>query len=278
MGTIQARYDASAARYRQWWEPVLAPTALRLLASEPAVPVDGLPARVLDLGTGAGLLAIEAVRRWPSAQVTGLDASSGMLGIAEREAEARLGPEERPRLEFVAGDAGRLAFADSSMDLVVSSYVLQLVADRRGVIAEVLRVLRPGGRFASMTWLAADGDERFAPDEAFEDALDDIDYEGESEAEEERSGDFLSAEEAATELGGAGFTDVRVEATELVHRYDPATYVDFLEEYAEREVFEELSASRRRQLREATRARLARLPAAAFTWRVPIVEAHARRS
>ena len=87
MGTIQARYDASAARYRQWWEPVLAPTALRLLADAPPARVDGAAPRVLDLGTGAGLLAIEATRRWPAIRVTGLVASSGMLGIAEREAD-----------------------------------------------------------------------------------------------------------------------------------------------------------------------------------------------
>jgi ubiquinone/menaquinone biosynthesis C-methylase UbiE len=278
MGTIQDRYDASAARYRQWWEPVLAPTALRLLDSTPPR-IDGSGAlRVLDLGTGAGLLAIEAVGRWPDATVTGLDASSGMLGIAERAAADRLTVQDRGRLQFVAGDAARLPFPDSTFDLVVSSFMLQLVADRPAVFAEVHRVLQPGGRFASVTWLATGEDERFAPDEAFEDALDDIEYDdGEAEAEEERSGDFLSADEAAAELGQAGFEEVDAVATELVHPYDPATYLDFLAEYAEFEVFEDLSAARRGRLREATADRLAGLPVAAFTWRVPVVEAHGRR-
>ncbi len=278
MGTIQDRYDASAARYRQWWEPVLAPTALRLLDSEPARVEPASSPRVLDLGTGAGLLAIEAVRRWPHAAVTGLDASTGMLGIAEHTAADRLTAEERERLAFVAGDAARLPFPDASFDLVVSSFVLQLVADRATILAEVLRVLWPGGRFASVTWLAADEEERFAPDEAFEDALDDIDYDdGGAEAEEDRSGDFLSAEEAAVELSAAGFVDVQATAGQLVHPYDPATYLDFLAEYAELEVFEDLDAAGRRRLREATADRLGRLPESAFTWRVPIVEAHARR-
>ncbi len=278
MGTIQARYDASAARYRQWWEPVLAPTALRLLADAPPARADGAAPHVLDLGTGAGLLAIEATRRWRAVRVTGLDASSGMLGIAEREADGGLGPDERPRVDFVAGDAGRLPFDNGVFDLVVSSFVLQLVADRSAVVAEVRRVLRSGGRFASVTWMAADDEAPFAPDEAFEDALDDIDYRDDSEPEEERSGDYLSAEEAATELRDAGFEDVRAQAIELVHPYDPSTYAAFLEEYAEREVFEDLSPSGRRRLREATRSRLAKLPAEAFTWRVPVVEASGLRS
>ncbi len=278
MGTIQARYDASAARYRQWWEPVLAPTALRLLADAPPTPADGSPPRVLDLGTGAGLLAIEAVRRWPTVMVTGIDASTGMLGVAERESKDRLQPEDRARLELVAADAGRLPFAEATFDLVVSSFVLQLVSDLPAVLAEVVRVLRPGGRFASVTWLAADEAVPFAPDEAFEDALDDVEYDDESEAEEERSGDFASADEAATALRQAGLTDVRTDATDLVHRYDPATYVDFLEQYAELEVFEDLAASSRRRLRDATRSRLASLPADAFTWRAPVVEARGRRA
>jgi len=278
MGTIQARYDASAARYRQWWEPVLAPTAVRLLAGEPPTRADGSGPRILDLGTGAGLLAIEAARRWPAARVTGLDVSTGMLGVAGREAEDRLGPDERRRLEFVAGDAGRLSFDDASFDLVVSSFVLQLVADRQRVVAEVRRVLRPGGRFAAVTWMAADDDAPFAPDEAFEKALDDFDYRDESEAEEERSGDYLSADEAATELRDAGFADVQAEAIELIHPYDPSTYAAFLEEYAEREVFEDLTPNGRRRLRDATRARLATLNAEAFTWRVPVVQASGRRA
>ena len=279
MGTIQDRYDASADRYRQWWEPVLSATALRVLPDTPPPPQDGSAARILDLGTGAGQLAIEAVRRWPRCRVTGLDVSSGMLGVAAREADARLGPKDRPRLEFVSGDAAKVPFADASFDLVVSSFVLQLVDDRPAVLAEVVRVLRPGGRFASVTWMATGETEPFAPDEAFEDALDDIDYDdGEAEPEEARSGDFLSADEAANDLGRAGFVDVRADATELIYPYDRATYADFLEQYAEREVFDDLGWRQRRRLREATRSRLARLSDEAFTWRVPVVEAYGRRS
>jgi trans-aconitate methyltransferase len=80
--TIESRYDGSATAYRTWWEPVLAPTARELLdrLERAAGPPIG---RVLDVGTGAGLLAIEAVRRWTMVEVTGLDGSAPMLVVAE---------------------------------------------------------------------------------------------------------------------------------------------------------------------------------------------------
>ena len=277
MGTIKARYDEAAARYETWWGPVLAPTATRLLDRYPPEALDGASPRILDLGTGTGVLALGALRRWPDARVSGLDASTGMLGIAAEQAGARLTPAERARLELVDGDAGRLPFPDGSFDLVLSSFVLQLVADRGATLREARRVLRPGGRLATVTWLVGREDDRFAPDEAFEDALDELDIDDEGEAEEARSGDFRSPAAAADQLRRAGFREVHAEGLELVHPYDPATYLGFLEEYAEREVFEDLEPDLRRRLRERTAARLARLDRDAFVWRAPVVEATGRR-
>jgi ubiquinone/menaquinone biosynthesis C-methylase UbiE len=277
MTTIAARYDAFAERYRRWWEPVLAPTALALLDRLGSEPVARAPTRVLDLGTGAGLLALAAVGRWPDARVTGVDASRGMLGVAAREADARLTRGERERLDLVSGDADRLPFPDGSFDLVVSSFVLQLVADRSATLREVRRVLASGGGFASVTWLVGDPDERFAPDDAFEKTLDELDIDGEGDAEEARTGDFASAAAAAAQLRRAGFRDVRAEPLMLTHEYDPLRYADFLEQYAERELFEDLEAGRRARLRERTTARLAGLPIEAFTWRAPVVRIVARR-
>lgn len=277
MTTIKARYDASAERYRRWWEPVLAPTALALLERVAAEAGSDSIGRILDVGTGAGLLALEAVRRWPSARVVGLDASTGMLGVAAREAGQRLDGDQRERLELVTADAGRLPFPDASFDLVLASFVLQLVADRGAVLREVRRVLRGGGLFGSVTWLVGDPDERFAPDEAFEKTLDDLDIDGEGEAEEAPIGDFVSAPAAAAQLRRAGFHAVHAEPLMLTHEYEPTHYVDFLEEYAERELFEDLAADRRRRLRDRTTARLDRLPIEAFTWQAPVVRVLARR-
>jgi hypothetical protein len=152
------------------------------------------------------------------------------------------------------------------------------VADRSATLRDVRRVLAPGGHFASVTWLVGDPSHRFGPDEAFEDVLDELDIGDEGEPEEARSGDFVSAAAAVAQLRRAGFRDVQADERVLTHAYDPATYVDFLEEYAEREIFEDLEDGLRRRLRERTAARLARLPADAFVWRVPVAEAVGRRS
>jgi SAM-dependent methyltransferase len=283
MGTIEARYDASADRYRTWWEPVLAPTALALLddveqevTGGSAEATDGA-LRILDVGTGTGLLALAAVGRWPRAHVVGLDGSSGMLAVATAQAEDRLTAAERTRLELVSGHAGGLPFDDATFDLVLSSFVLQLVPHRPTAVREALRVLRPGGRLAFVTWLVGRVGERFAPDEAFDKALDELDIDGEGEVEEARSGDYASAASAAAQLRRAGFHDVVARAETLEHRFDPTTYVDFLAEYGERDVFDDLEPDVRARLRERTAARFARLPIEAFTWRVPVVLASGRR-
>ena len=275
MSTIRARYDAAAERYGTWWGPVLAPTGARLLDRIALPAMDDV--RILDLGTGTGQLAIEALRRWPAARVVGIDASTGMLEVAADRADRELPAASRRRLELVAADAARLPVPDASFDVVLSSFVLQLVADRFAVMREARRVLRPGGRLATVTWLAGQPDERFAPDEAFEAALDDLDVGDDLDEEEPRSGDFASPEAAAAQLRRAGFRDVRAEVVELVHAYDPATYVDFLEQYAESETFEDLEPELQRRLRDRTTVRLARLRPEAFVWRVPVVELGGRR-
>lgn len=273
--TIEARYDASAQAYRTWWEPVLRSTGLDLLDRlERAI---GAPAgQVLDVGTGAGLLAIEAVRRWPAVTVTGLDGSAEMLGMAREAAGAGLPATARARIDWQRGDAQRLPFEAGSFDLVISSFAYQLVPRLTPALADAFRVLRPGGWLALVTWRIAD--DRFAPDEAFEDALDALEPPDEAaEPEEARSGDLASAGSTAARLRRVGFRSVVAREAWLTFDHDPATYLAFLEEYAERELFADLSADERSRLKADAARRLGRLRPAAFRWRVPVVHAIARR-
>ena len=93
--------------------------------------------RVLDVGTGTGLTAIQAVRiTGGGANVTGVDPSIGML------ANARL-PEG---MRVIEGRAEALPAADSAFDFVSMGSALSHVADLRSVFGEFFRVLRPGGR------------------------------------------------------------------------------------------------------------------------------------
>jgi ubiquinone/menaquinone biosynthesis C-methylase UbiE len=274
MTSIAERYDYSAGRYERWWAPVLSPTALGLL-ERLAPDLDARPdAHVLDIGTGSGTLAVGILERWPGVTLVGVDASAGMLDVARDGADQRLGAGSR-RLSLRRANADELPFDEGSCDVVVSSFVFQLLPDRRAALLEARRVLRSGGLLATVTWLV--DDRRFEPDEAFEDALDDLAIDIPEDDEEPRGGNYTSPTAAAGQTRKAGFRNVQAIADELVHRYDPAEYLEFLEQYAERGLFEALEPGDRARLRDVTAARLGRLPAADFVWRARVVTLLARR-
>jgi demethylmenaquinone methyltransferase/2-methoxy-6-polyprenyl-1,4-benzoquinol methylase len=107
------------------------------------------PERVLDLGCGTGDLAIELTRQADNrVAVTGIDYSCPMLAIANRKART-LAP--RKRLSLICGDAASLPFPDGSLDCVGISFAFRNLTYKNPQmqyhLAEVLRVLRTGGKF-----------------------------------------------------------------------------------------------------------------------------------
>jgi arsenite methyltransferase len=100
---------------------------------------------VLDLGSGAGAdVLISARRVAPGGRAIGLDMTDEMLELARANArEAGVA-----NVEFVKGYLEELPLADASVDVVISNCVINLSADKRRVLHEAARVLRPGGRFA----------------------------------------------------------------------------------------------------------------------------------
>jgi arsenite methyltransferase len=109
---------------------------LRLLSLEPGH-------AVLDIGSGPGLLAREmADTVGPEGRVVGLDLSEAMLEMGRRRCI------DRPQVSFEQGDAAKLPFEADSFDVVVTTQVYEYVPDIAGALAEVARVLRPGGRVA----------------------------------------------------------------------------------------------------------------------------------
>jgi SAM-dependent methyltransferase len=261
-----ARYDEIANGYARWWAPVIAPEALRVLDEiEPAI---GMSVRdVLDVGTGTGTLAIAAVRRWPQVRVTAIDASSGMIDAAGAEADRLLSDEERARLDLRVATADDLALPDASVDIAISSFVLQLVPNRSRALREVHRVLRPGGRFTWITWLQHDAP--WAPDADFDDALVDV---GEEPREwSDRPGDLLSPEAAAAQMRRAGFSRVEVRAGRLDHPFDVDGFVGFMSEFDEEDLVQGMATSRRARFDAALRRRLERRSAEEMALRLPTV-------
>jgi ubiquinone/menaquinone biosynthesis C-methylase UbiE len=96
---------------------------------------------ILDLGTGPGYLPVEIVKRSPTINVVGVDLSRKLIEIARSNA-AKAGLADR--LTFQAGNAGRLEFADSSFDMVISTGMLHSLKDPVAVLQEIHRVLKAG--------------------------------------------------------------------------------------------------------------------------------------
>jgi ubiquinone/menaquinone biosynthesis C-methylase UbiE len=120
------------ALFGQWTEPVL--DAARVGAGD----------RVLDVGCGTGVLARAAAARVGRAgDVVGLDRNEGMLAVARRSAEP---------ITWMHGLAEQLPFPDAGFDRVVSQFVVMFLDDPSAGVAEMARVLAPGGMVTVATW------------------------------------------------------------------------------------------------------------------------------
>lgn len=100
---------------------------------------------VLDLGSGGGIdVLLSAKRVGPTGKVYGLDMTDEMLALANANKQ-RAGATN---VEFLKGEIERIPLPDASVDVIISNCVINLSADKKKVLAEAFRVLKPGGRFA----------------------------------------------------------------------------------------------------------------------------------
>jgi demethylmenaquinone methyltransferase / 2-methoxy-6-polyprenyl-1,4-benzoquinol methylase len=97
---------------------------------------------VIDVATGTGDLAFEVAEHvLPGGHVVGLDVTEQMLAVARRKAAGKSLP-----VAFELGDALRLDYPDGRFDAATCGFGIRNVDDRQGALAEMTRVVRPGGR------------------------------------------------------------------------------------------------------------------------------------
>jgi ubiquinone/menaquinone biosynthesis C-methylase UbiE len=106
-------------------------------------------ASVLDVGCGTGASALWAAAKVaPEGQVIGVDLAERLLDIARRKARQR----NLHNVEFRKGDMGLLTFRNGSFDAVVCVFAVFFVTDMVSQVAELWRLVRPGGQLAITTW------------------------------------------------------------------------------------------------------------------------------
>jgi SAM-dependent methyltransferase len=138
--------DAFGEWERQAWETRAAPYATSLVdLTRGAVPAlldaaaVGSGTRLLDVGTGPGVVALSAAAR--GATVTGVDQSTAMVQIAQAAG-----------VDAVVAPVEQLPFDDECFDAVVAGFLLNHLARPAAGVASLARVLRPGGRLALTVW------------------------------------------------------------------------------------------------------------------------------
>src|SRR5262249_43694742 len=158
---------------------------------------------VLDLGSGGGIDVLLSARRvGPTGKAYRLDMTDDMLALP-RENQSKSG---LTHVEFLKGEIEHIPLPDNSVDVVISNCVINLSSDKRRVLREAFRVLRPGGRFA----------------------VSDVVVRGEVPEAIRRSVELwigcvagaLPEEDYRSYLGAAGFTDIDIEPTRIYRMAD----------------------------------------------------------
>jgi SAM-dependent methyltransferase len=163
---------------------------------------------VLDLGSGGGIDVLLSARRvGPTGKAYGLDMTDDMLALARRNAEEA----GVTNVEFLRGRIEEIPLPSNSMDVIISNCVINLSGDKRTVLQEAFRVLKPGGRFA----------------------VSDVVVRGEVPADVRRSMELwvgcvagaLEESEFKTLLAQSGFTDIDIEPTRLYKSDDARVFL-----------------------------------------------------
>ena len=149
---------------------------------------------VLDVGCGLGAVDELLITQYGATSVVGIDVDPALLeGLRTRVERAGLAG----RIRGVKVEPGRLPFADASFDVVFSKDSLVQIPEKPALFADILRVLRPGGRFIASDWLRG-GTGTYSPEMMEYFRLEGIAY------------NMVTLEESAAALRNAGFVEVDI--------------------------------------------------------------------
>lgn len=241
-------YDEVADRYERIHAPRFAKPAADLTAMSEI----GTGDRVLDVGTGTGIAAAAAAAAG-AAPVYGIDPSEGMLSVARRE---------RPNILLARAVAVDLPFPDGSFDAVIANFVIPNQRNHETALADIIRVLRPGGTFAMSAW----GDNRDDLERAWEEQVAYVLPGRMLEQMREKETPYFSrfADRNFTEevLGRAGFKKVRTQKHDYRFRYQLDEYLEGIEVWRAARFVREMVGEKgweefRRRTREAFMERFA---------------------
>lgn len=101
---------------------------------------------VLDLGCGTGELERHVLCRWPDVKVIGVDLCSNMVGAARTKFSSQLAAR------FICGNGQEIPIRSGCVDVAVSCSAYHFIPDNRQALAELARVLVPGGRLVLTDW------------------------------------------------------------------------------------------------------------------------------
>ena len=195
MSQLSSDHDASET-YQQHLVPAIFVSASEILLYY-AAPQPG--DRVLDVACGTGIVTRQAAAMLGGkGQVAGIDLNPAMLQVA-----VTLSQPTSPLIEWRQGDAEALPYPDASFDLVLCQHGLQFFEDKRAAVAEMRRVLAPGGRVAINVHQSLDHNPVY---KIFTDSL--IKHLGATTLT--RSFSFGRADALYTLLKEAGFCDIEI--------------------------------------------------------------------
>jgi SAM-dependent methyltransferase len=250
---LTERYNREAFAYRDLWAPVLRTAGLRLLRELDG----GSVRRILDVGTGVGSLLPHLRTTFPGAFVFGVDRSPGMLALA---------PRAFPRAVMAATALG---VPDAAVDLLLFVFVLFHLESPLDGLREARRVLRPGGRVASLTW----GEDLQSPaSRIWTECLDAHGAAAEDPATTTRHDAVDAPEKMEALLRDAGFRSVRSWTDELAQPIDREHLIRLRTSLGSAKPrFDSLAPVAQAACIAAARARMESLPAEGFVARARIV-------